>query len=127
MFGRSLGAAVAIEVALNKSVGSLIIESGFTSVKQMARGMIIFSLISHIIPPNYNNLEKIARLNIPKLIIHGDSDEIVPFSMGQDLFQAAIEPKYFYRIKGAGHNDTYIMGGEEYFRKINSFIKESRH
>ena len=62
-------------------------------------------------------------MDIPKLIIHGERDEIVPFSMGQRLFEAAKMPKYFYPLELSVHNDTYVKGGEEYFRIIASFAK----
>ncbi|MFC1534070.1 alpha/beta hydrolase [Thermodesulfobacteriota bacterium] len=126
LFGRSLGAAVAIDMALQNDVRSVIIESGFVSTKDMAKSMFLFNIISFILPPNYNNLEKIAHIRVPKLIIHGEDDEIVPFRMGKSLFHASKEPKYFFPLKGAGHNDTYIVGGEKYFQIITSFIRDSR-
>ena len=122
MFGRSLGAAVAIETALRRDAGSIIVESGFTSVKEMAKEMGVFRFLSPFIHPNYNNAEKIVMLDIPKLIIHGDKDDIVPFPMGRSLYALAKEPKYSYWIKGAGHNDTYLIGGREYFDTIFSLI-----
>ena len=125
-FGRSLGAAVALEVALKKEVRSIIIESAFTSIKDMAKTIRLFSPFSHFLPANYNNLEKIARIRVPKLIIHGDADNIVPFSMGQKLFEASNRPKYFLRLEGAGHNDTYLLGGEGYFRSFASFARDAR-
>ncbi|MBW2610211.1 MAG: alpha/beta hydrolase [Deltaproteobacteria bacterium] len=125
-FGRSLGAAVAIDIALKRDIRSIIIESGFTSIKGMAKTMFLYNLFSYIVPPNYNNLQKIADIKVPKLIIHSEDDEIVPFSMGKRLFEAAKDPKYFFRIKGAGHNDTYIVGGVEYLRSFALFSKDSR-
>jgi fermentation-respiration switch protein FrsA (DUF1100 family) len=53
-------------------------------------------------------------------------DEIVPFSMGESLFRAAREPKFFIPLKGAAHNDTYIVGGEEHFRTFAAFTGDSR-
>ena len=126
LFGRSLGASVAIEIALKKKVGSLIMETAFTSTRDMAKTMGPFALISYFLPPHYNTLEKIPRVDAPKLIIHGERDDIVPFSMGQRLFEAAKIPKYFYPLKTAGHNDTYMKGGEEYFRIITTFAKNGR-
>ena len=126
LFGRSLGAAVAIEVALTKDVKAIIIESGFTSTKGMAKTMFLFSLFSYFLPANYNNLEKIAHIRVPKLIIHGDADHIVPFTMGERLFAASKAPKYFCAVRGAGHNDSYVVGGEEYFRRIANFARDSR-
>ena len=101
LFGRSLGAAVAIDVALNREVRSIIIESAFLSVKDMAKTMFLFNLFSFIIPPHYNNLEKIEHIDVPKLIIHGEEDEIIPFYMGRKLYDASREPKFFFPLKGA--------------------------
>jgi fermentation-respiration switch protein FrsA (DUF1100 family) len=124
VFGRSLGAAVAVEVALQKEIRSVILESAFTSTKDMAKAMLLFKPLSPFMPTNYDNLAKISRLQIPKLIIHGDRDEIVPFAMGQRLFDAAERPKDFYLIPGAGHNDTYPVGGEMYFNRVATFVKD---
>ena len=124
LFGRSLGAAVAIYVALKKEAKSIIIESGFTSTKDMAKTMFPFSLLSPFLPANYNNLKKIPRLGVPKLIIHSEDDEIVPFYMGQELFNAAKAPKYFFRLQGAGHNDSYLVGGENYLQAIAAFSRD---
>ena len=126
LLGRSLGAAAAIETATKRDARSLVVESGFLSVRHMAGHMGLFSLISPLLPSNYNNLEKIKNITIPKLIIHGDRDEVVPFSMGQGLFTEAHEPKYFHPVKGAGHNDTYLVGGKEYENILKSFILNSR-
>lgn len=126
LLGRSLGGAAAIETAMRRDARSLVVESGFLSVRHMARHMGIFSLISPLLPANYDNLEKIKKISIPKLIIHGDSDEIIPFSMGEKLFEAAASPKYFYPIKGAGHNDTYVVGGTEYLDILKIFIGEGK-
>jgi fermentation-respiration switch protein FrsA (DUF1100 family) len=125
-FGRSLGAAVAMEIATKRDVRSLIIESAFTSTKDMAKSMFLFQLLSPFLPPHYNNLRKIKGITVPRLIIHGETDEIVPFSMGQMLYRAASVPKYFFPIHGAGHNDTYFVGGKRYFQIFSDFAKNSR-
>jgi hypothetical protein len=126
LHGHSIGAAVAIEVALQKKVRGLVIESAFTSTKDMAKTMALFSLFSPVFPAHYNNLEKISRLSAPKLVIHGDRDEIVPFSMGQKLFEAAKHPKFFYPVKDAGHNDVFIVGGEKYFKTFAEFTRNGK-
>jgi fermentation-respiration switch protein FrsA (DUF1100 family) len=124
-FGRSLGAAVAIDLSLKRKIRSLIIESAFTSTKEMAKTIVLFKLFAFIFPAHYNNLEKISQISVPKLIFHGEKDKIVPFSMGKKLFQAAQEPKYFYPIRKAGHNDTYLFGGKTYFETLAAFVRES--
>ncbi len=120
-FGRSLGAAVALETALHHPVRCVILESAFTSTRGMARRMGPFALLSPVLPANYNNLDKIPRLEVPKLIIHGRDDEIVPFKMGETLFRAASGVKAFLPLDGAGHNDTYVAGGEPYFKALAEF------
>jgi fermentation-respiration switch protein FrsA (DUF1100 family) len=79
------------------------------------------------LPHNYNNREKITRITVPKLIIHGEDDRLVPFSMGQRLYKEAKPPKSFFPVNGADHNDTYIIGGKEYFKTLSEFIKDSKN
>jgi len=123
LFGRSLGAAVATEIAIKRKANRLILESAFTSTKAMARTMPLFALLSPFLPAHYNNLKKIEHITIPKLIIHGNRDEIIPFTMGEQLFEAGPEPKAFYAIEGAEHNDTWVIGGKEYFETLKQFIR----
>lgn len=122
VFGRSLGGSVAIEVALQRSVKCLIIESTFTSTKDMAKTIFPFFVVSPFLPHNYNNIFKIADVSVPKLIIHGKNDKIVPFTMGKRLFAQATGQKTFLLLDGAKHNDTYIIGGKDYFEAISNFI-----
>jgi len=126
LHGHSIGAAVAIEVALQKKVRGLVIESAFTSTKDMAKTLTLFALLSPVLPTNYNNLEKIRRVPAPKLIVHGDRDEIVPFMMGRKLFEAATDRKFFYPVKDAGHNDVFIVGGEKYFEVFADFARNGK-
>jgi hypothetical protein len=63
---------------------------------------------------------------VPKLFIHGQKDEIVPYTMGRTLFDAAADPKYFHAVEGAGHNDTFVVGGDAYFEAFTEFVKNSR-
>ena len=124
VFGRSLGAAVALEIAVRRNVNRLILESAFTSTKGVARTMPMFALLSPFLPAHYNNLEKIRHITVPKLIIHGNRDEIIPFHMGKELFEAAPEPKAFHAIEGAGHNDTWIIGDGRYFETLKGFMQD---
>jgi fermentation-respiration switch protein FrsA (DUF1100 family) len=126
LHGHSIGAAVAVEVALKKSVRSVILESAFTSTKDMAKAIPVFFLLSPFLPASYNNLEKVARLRVPKLVIHGEGDDLVPFSMGQKLFKAAADPKFFYPVKDAMHNDVFVVGGEKYLEVFAEFARNGK-
>ena len=123
-FGRSLGAAVAVELAIKEPCAGLILESPFTSVKEMADSAFPLFPVGFFFRTKYDALSKIKQVKVPVLILHGDRDEIVPFSMGRRIFEAANEPKTFFTIKGAGHNDTYQMGGGAYLKALDRFIKE---
>lgn len=122
IFGRSLGASVAIDLVLRIKARGLILESAFTSVKDMGRLHYPYIPLRRVVSHKFDSLSKISKINIPVLFIHGDRDDIVPVEMGKKLFTAANEPKDFYIIEGAGHNDTYIIGGKRYFEKIKQFI-----
>lgn len=126
LFGRSLGAAITLEIALKRNVGAIILESAFTSSKGMAKTLFLFKLFASLLPSHYNNLEKIGLITVPKLIIHGEDDEIVPFYMGQEMYNIAKPPKYFFPIKNAGHNDTYLVGGKKYFENLAVFVRDQK-
>jgi fermentation-respiration switch protein FrsA (DUF1100 family) len=85
-------------------------------------GVLVPATLARMVPQRFDNLSKISRVRCPVLFIHGDRDEIVPFEHSKTLFAAAPAPKAHYRIAGATHNDTYVVGGEEYFEKIREFV-----
>lgn len=122
IFGRSLGGAVAVELATRANADGLIIESTFTSIRTLAR--LMFPLPLPELPVKYDSLAKIARIAMPLLVIHGDQDELIPVADGQALFEAASQPKAWFPIAGAGHNDTYLRGGQAYFRRLAAFATE---
>jgi uncharacterized protein len=70
-------------------------------------------------------IDRLPQLSLPKLIIHGDKDDIIPIELGRQVFDAALPPKEWYVIQGAGHNDTYLVGGGAYFRRLGEFIRKS--
>jgi fermentation-respiration switch protein FrsA (DUF1100 family) len=125
LFGRSLGTALATDLAVRVPCRSLIIESAFTNSSDMAKLFAPFMFDWRPRVP-YDNLGKIAQIKVPLLIIHGDQDEIIPVEMGRRLFAAARDPKDLYIIPGAHHNDTYLVGGRAYFERLKSFIYQAK-
>ena len=121
-FGRSLGSAVAVWLATQHPPAGLILESPFASVRSMARAA-FHNLPIHLFLPNkYDSLSRIRDISCPLLILHGDRDEKVPIGQGRKLYEKANGPKKFYVIKGAAHDDTYIVGGDPYFNALGQFI-----
>jgi len=124
-FGRSLGSAVAVDLAVKEKCCALVLETPFTSIKEMGQTLYPFLSISlHFLRTKYDSLSKIKQIKVPTLIMHGDKDELVPFEQGRKLYEHANEPKEFYTIPGAMHNDTHIVGGEEYFDVIRDFVNK---
>jgi len=123
LYGKSLGAAVAIDVATKVKAGAFICESGFTSTQDMARGIYKFFPLWLFVGQKYDSLGKIEQVNIPTLIIHSQNDEIVPFSHGKRLFEKAREPKELYVMRG-GHNDAFYIYSEECMQRIDDFLRK---
>lgn len=123
-FGRSLGAAVAVQLAGESPPAGLILETPFTSIAAMGRyhNPILYFALGWLLDARYDNLAKIGRIQVPLLLFQGDLDSIVPPTMARELFDAAHEPKTWQLILGADHNDTYEVGGEAYWKAWTTFL-----
>jgi fermentation-respiration switch protein FrsA (DUF1100 family) len=126
LFGRSLGAAVASEMAGRTDALALILETPFASIAEMARAIFPFLPIGPFLKTKYDVLNKVRSIKSPLLVLHGDRDEIVPFRQGKEVFDAAPQPKAFYTILGANHNDTYLVGGDSYFQALRKHIESAQ-
>ena len=125
LFGRSLGAAVAAEMATRFDTFGLILESPFVSIREMARAIFPSLPLAWLLRTRYDTLEKVRSVKTPILVLHGDRDATVPFAQGKKVFEVASEPKKFHRIVGASHNDTFVVGGEEYYGAFREFIESA--
>jgi pimeloyl-ACP methyl ester carboxylesterase len=115
--GESLGAAVALALAIERPPAGLILQSAFTSVRDMAR--LHYPVVPRsLVPDAYPNLRLIPRLRSPLLVLHGARDEVVPLMYGEALFDAAPEPKRIEVFADAGHND---MVGPEWIAAITDW------
>ena len=123
IYGNSLGGAVGVNLASRRPCGGLIVQSSFTSAVAMARRMFAISLIGYVARSKFDSLHKIREVRAPILVVHGTRDEVVPFAMGQELFATAPEPKSFYAIEDAGHNNVMAAGGADYLARLRTFIE----
>lgn len=121
-FGRSLGSAIASSLATKSNPTYLILESPIPSIPYMAKHAYPFLPISKFLKTQYNTIENLQSITKPVLIIHGDKDNTVPLEGAMKVFESANDPKQLYIIQGAGHNDTYFIGGYKYFKVIDDFI-----
>ena len=124
MFGRSLGAAIAGEVASQRPIGGMILEGSFPSVEAVAKAFYFGLPVHWLISARFPLSEKLQRVRVPVLVIHGEQDEVIPVELGRLVFESANEPKFLYLVPGAGHNDCYVIGGQAYLSRITSFLKQ---
>jgi fermentation-respiration switch protein FrsA (DUF1100 family) len=124
LYGESLGSAVAVDLAVIKPVRAVILESPFTSTIAMGELLLPWLPVRAIVRHRYDTLSKIARVNVPLLILHSRDDEIVPFTMARQLYEAATAEKDFLELQG-GHNDGFEISGATYTEKIAQFLKNS--
>ena len=123
IFGRSLGAAIAAELASEHPSAGVILESAFTSVPDMAASLYPWLPVRLLSRYRYNTLEKVARITSPLLLVHSRGDEIVPYAHGERLFAHANEPKQFLELHG-GHNDGNHVSHDIYTETLGQFLGE---
>jgi len=121
IFGRSLGAAIAAELATHVKPGALILESAFTSVPDLAAEIYPFLPVRLLSRFSYDTRTRLTSLACPLLIIHSNDDEIIPYSHGERLYAAAHEPKHLLNISG-GHNDGFLVSGNRYTDGLQRFL-----
>ena len=120
--GESLGCAVTVQLATEKKAAGVFLEAPFASIPDMAAAIYPFLPARTFVRTRYDNLDKIAKIGKPLLLVQGTADEVIPPSQGQRVFDAAIAPKEMMRIAGAHHNDVYPIGGEAYVGKLSEFL-----
>jgi uncharacterized protein len=124
--GESLGGAVALALALEFPPAGLVLQSTFTSVRDLARVHYPF-LPARMVPDAYPSLARIPRLRAPLLVVHGERDEIVPLSLGAALFKAAPAPKRIHVVPRVGHNDLVSAMGASYSQLIAEWVTDSAY
>ena len=124
VFGRSLGGAVGAWLAQNHTPKALIIESTFTSVRDFGAELYPCFPVRLLSRFDYNATDYLHQVNCPVLVVHSRDDEIIPFSHGRQLFEAANEPKEILEIMGT-HNEGFMTSARRYEDGLDSFI--SRH
>ncbi len=120
--GRSLGGAVAIRLASDRPVDGLVVESTFTDLRSMAARSGL-PLATHLVAYDFDSLARIARLEVPVMIVHGEADELIPLAMGHRLRDAAPGPVEFFQVPGGTHNDTWVRAGASYWNRLGGWLK----
>lgn len=126
LYGHSLGTAIAADVASRRTVGAVVLESGFSSASSVANTALPWlPRFLHVLGKNrFESARKLNSVKAPILIAHGDPDGTIPTSEAKLLYAAANEPKKLLIVPGAGHV-VFGSAGKEYLDQVEQFMRES--
>jgi len=121
-YGASLGGTVAVDLAVKRKLAALIVDSSFPSAAAVSRAIYPF-LPTVFLKTVMDSIGKVKNITTAKLFIHSINDEIVPFRLGKQLFDAAANPKEFLQVTG-GHNTNHVDSRDKFLSGIGSFLLE---
>lgn len=124
-FGESLGAAVAVGLAVQRPPAALVLRSPFTSLAEVGAVHYPWLPLRRLLLDHYPSIERIASVHAPVLVIAGGSDDIVPATLSEWLVAAAAEPKRYVVVPGVGHNDPELLDGRVMLDAIRRFLTET--
>ena len=123
LYGESLGTGVATHLAQNRNFGGVILETPFTSMVDAAKIFYPYIPVNLLLKDKFENYKKVKNINSPILVMHGEIDQIVPFSMGKKIYEIANEPKYSYFTKYDNHmmeyDDKLVLALKSFFKSLN--------
>ena len=123
VLGRSLGGAVGTQLVLDRPCNKLVLESAFTSIQAMAwRVMPLLTPFAYLMRSRFDTVNKVADVKVPVMVLHGTDDGLVPLSHGRAIYEAAPDPKRFFAIDGAGHNNITYVAGADYWAALQAFL-----
>lgn len=125
LFGRSLGASVAAQLARERRPAALVLESTFTSVPDMGSEIYPWLPVRLLSTLNYDTRAVVAEFDFPVMVVHSPEDDIIPYHHGRRIFAAAPGPKRFLEIRGP-HNGGYLQDRERYLEGWRSFLASLR-
>jgi fermentation-respiration switch protein FrsA (DUF1100 family) len=123
VFGRSLGGAIALHVANYGSPAALIVESAFTSIRDLGSELYPILPVRLLSTIRYDAISRIGHVSCPLLVIHSKDDEMIGVHHGERLFESAPEPKRFLVLSGS-HNEGFLQSAELYSATLDAFIRD---
>lgn len=126
IYGHSLGSGIALDLALHHpEAGGLIMESGYTSIRDLAKRSSVFRWfpLGLLLNQRFESIAKVGSLTIPVMFIHGADDTLIPTEMSRQLYAAAPFPKKLLIIEGGEHDNSAAVGGELYLEPVREFLR----
>ena len=123
-FGQSLGSAVAVDLAAKQKVGGVVLEAPFPSIRAVARRVYWFLPgLGLLARSRFDAAGKLGRVHAPLFIVHCRHDPVIAFSFGDEVYRQAREPKSFWAVEGACHEEASRVAPEEYRARLVAFLK----
>ncbi len=121
IFGRSLGGAIAAKLTTDVHARGLILESTMSSARDFAKQ--VFRVLARLVVIRYdfNTAKYLSHTHVPVLVLHSPEDEIIPFKLGEKVFESARQPKQFVRMRG-DHNNGFYQSQPEYEQQLSDWI-----
>ena len=121
-WGRSLGGAIAASAARSFSPDGLVLESSFPDKASVARTSPLLRVLNVFGSYRFETAQMLNAFPSPVLVIHGDRDSIVPFTLGRELYEQLSAPKQFVAVTGADHNDLIDPSRFDYWKPVLDFV-----
>ena len=109
-WGESLGSGVAVAVAAERPVGRVILEAPFTSAAAVAATHYWYMPVRLLMSDQFRSDKRIGKVTAAVLILHGKQDAVVPYAMGEKLFELTKAPRHIVRFLDGGHEDLDVNG-----------------
>lgn len=122
LLGRSLGGAVAVDLAAKDGAKALLLQSTFTSIPDVAAFHYPWLPVRWLLRTRFNSLKKIRSYDGPVFASHGDADTIVPYELGKRLYDAVPGEKEFMTLQGLDHNSSQ---NDAYYEALRIFLEKN--
>jgi len=119
LFGKSLGGGVATHLACQRDHRALALVKTYTTLPDVGATIYPWLPVRLLMRNHFDSLSRIGACRQPVFVAHGTTDELIPFALGQRLFEAANEPKEFFAMSNHGHNDPFP---DEFYTALKAFL-----
>jgi len=122
-WGRSLGGPIAASATRVARPDGLILESTFVDKAAVIRAHPLLRMLNFFAAYRFETEKMLRDYSGPVLVMHGDRDSVIPYRLGEELYQRLREPKRFARVGGADHNDLFDISRQAYWQPVVEFVR----
>lgn len=125
-WGRSLGTPVAAHAGSVRAPDGIVLEAGFPSVRSVLETNPVLWTLSWLSSYRFDTARWMTTVRCPVLIVHGDGDSVIPYTLGQRLYASLAGEKTFVTVRGGDHNDASPAEPSAYWAAVHRFVQTLR-